>query len=237
MEYLDISREIIKNYLLALFVLLGVASGSEHQAAGEFIGETDFGFTKPFLLDSKHGFKQVAFHERQNRLGFGISETAVVFDDLYSVFCEHQAEIQAAFEGSALFFHGFERRNNDILGRFRSDLIGKIRIRSHCPHSAGILAGISVADAFMIHACRHQRCGFAVRKDEKRYFGPHKEILDNHPVTAMPECAVQHHIFHCRFCFIERICNDNALAESQPVRLDDYGKAVIFKMLYRLIIV
>ena len=37
--------EIIKNYLLALFVLLGVASGSEHQAAGEFIGETDFGFT------------------------------------------------------------------------------------------------------------------------------------------------------------------------------------------------
>ena len=74
--------------------------------AGEFdvyIGETPVGHRH-------HNGKQVGFKQWQYNLRFGVTETAVIFDNLRTVGCKHKPEIKATLKSAVFVHHGADGR-------------------------------------------------------------------------------------------------------------------------------
>ena len=90
--------------------MLGITPGGEDDAAGALLRELHLDLTELFLGDGPHDREEVTFQERKNNLGLRISEAAVVFDDLRTVFGNHQSKIQAAFKGTPFRVHCTDRR-------------------------------------------------------------------------------------------------------------------------------
>ena len=95
-------------------------------------------------------------------MGLWVAETAIVFDYLRSVFRDHKAEIEAAFEGSSFFVHGFDRWKEDLFHALFGDFFGVIRVWGDCAHAAGIETFVVIEGAFVVHAGNHWLKGLAI---------------------------------------------------------------------------
>ena len=211
-------------YLLALFIAFGIAAGGEHKAAGAGVQKLHPAFGKRAVFHRKHYLKKVAVHQRQHRLGFGVSEAAVVFDDLRAVRRQHKAEIEAALKGPVFFVHSGNGREDYLLHRPQLHLFGIIGIRCDCAHAAGVQSYIPIADALMVHGRRHGNDGLSVGKGQHGHLRPGEEFLDNDAFAALSEPAVKHHFPYGVLRPVIAFCYYHALAKRKAVRLDDDRK-------------
>ena len=77
----------------ARFIRRGISVGRQHDACARAVRKFRFRFRKGAVRYRLHHGEEIGFQKGQNDLRFGISETAVVLDDLRSVFRQHETEI------------------------------------------------------------------------------------------------------------------------------------------------
>ena len=73
----------------------------------------------------------------------------------------------------------------------------------------------------MIHARNHRDHRLAVAEGQHADLRPGQKFLDHHPVARSAELFVQHNLFEPRFGRGLVLTDQHALAEREPVRLDD----------------
>ena len=160
-----------------------------------------------------HNCKEVAVQKRQYNLGFRVAETAVIFDDLRSVFCNHQTKVKASAESSSLFVHGFHSRQEDF---FHAAVV---RIRRNGSHTAGIQSLISVQSSLVIHGGYHRNQCLSVCKRKDRNLWTSQKFFDNYFAAAVAENFIFHHISDCLLCSLKGFSDDYAFSECQTVSL------------------
>ena len=206
--------------LKALLVAHRITIGRQNHAAGVFIGELDLCVRQCTIGAGAHDGEQVAFQQRQHHLGLGVTEAAVVLDDLGALGREHQAEVQTALEGTSLGVHGGDGGQEDGLHAPVGDFGGVVGVGRHGAHAAGVQAGVVVADALVIHGGHHGLHHVTVSEGQHGNLGAGEELLDNHPTSGFTEHSTLHHIPDCLFGFLPGLGNDDALAQRQTVGLD-----------------
>ena len=78
----------------------------------------------------------------------------------------------------------------------------------------------------MVHGRHHGNNGFAVGKAQNGDLGPLHELLDDDARAALTEGLVLDHGANGGFRLLDRLRDDDALAERQAVGLDDDGRAL-----------
>ena len=86
------------------------------------------------------------------RLGFGIAEAAIEFEDLGAGGREHQAEVEEALVGLALLRDAAKRRANDGLQDALFEIGGDHAVAGVGAHAAGVRSAIGVENALVIAA-------------------------------------------------------------------------------------
>ena len=135
----------------ACFIMRRIAVRCQHHAASRTRRELHVLFFERAVRARLHNGKEIAFKKRQNDLGFGIAETAVVFDHARTVLGQHQTEIKASAELSSLFFHGTDGGQEDLLHATFCHLGRIVGVRGNRSHAARIQAAVAVIDALMVH--------------------------------------------------------------------------------------
>ena len=169
-----------------------------------------------------HDVQQVALQQGQHHLGLGVSEAAVVLDDLGAVRGEHQAEVQAALEGAALGVHGPDGGQEDLFHALGGDLRGVVGVRGNGAHAAGVQAGVVVVGTLVVHAGHHGLDHLAVRKAQHTDLGAGEEFLHHHMVARCAEFLIQHDLLHAVRSLLLVFADQHALAQCQTVGLDDH---------------
>ena len=78
----------------------------------------------------------------------------------------------------------------------------------------------------MIHGGNHGNDRFTVGKAQNGDLRAFHELFDDHPVAGTAELVVLDHGANGSFRLLDRLRDDDALAERQAVRLDDDGRAL-----------
>ena len=210
----------------AALILLGVALGREHDAAGGTGRKFHARVRERTVRRRLHDGEQVAFEQRQHRLRFGVAEAAVVLHDLRAALGEHQPEVEAAAEGAAFRLHRADRRQEDILHALRRNLLCIIRVRRDRAHAAGVGAFVAVERALVVHGGDHRHERFAVGEAQHRDLGTLHIFLDDDARAALTEGLILDHRAHGGLRLLDCLRDDDALAERETVRLDDDGRAL-----------
>ncbi len=79
----------------------------------------------------------------------------------------------------------------------------------------------------MIHGRDHRDHGLAVSEGKNGYLGACEEFLDNDPGAALAEFQLVDHLMDSSNGLILILSDDNALAQSQTVSLDNCRIAVL----------
>ena len=181
--------------------------------------------------DRQHNVYQIGIQQRQNYLCFRIAEPAVILDDLRSLGCQHQSEIQTAGERSALLLHrtngGKENGIHTLLCNFRC----VVRVRGNSAHAAGVQTLIAVQCTLVIHGRNHRLNSFAVCEAKHRNFRTSQEFFDDNLGTAFPEDLVFHDRCDRIKSFLFILGNDNAFSQCKTVCFDNCG---IFVLLFQV---
>ena len=155
---------------------------------------------------------------------FGVAEPRVVFEHAHVVAVHHQSEIQHAFKGRALFYHGGDCRLDYRLDRFVKQFFCEYRARRICAHAARVKTFVAVERALVIARRGHEFVIDAVHESQQRHFVTGQKLFYNHLVARRAKLFVEHDFIDRgkRLGFV--LAYNNALAERKPVRLDDYGE-------------
>ena len=214
-----------------------IAHGSKHYAAGVRVPEFHFTVRQGTVGNRLHHCQQVALQQGQHHLGLGIAETAVILDDLRSLLCQHQAEIEAAAEFPAFLLHGPDGRQEDRLHAFLRDLLRVEGIRSNSSHAAGVRAVVTVLRPLVVHTGNHGFHGCSVGESQNGNLRTFKVLLNNDLIAALPEFLIFHDLPHSRPGFPAGHGHGHALAQGKSVRLDhgrDRRGFQVFKGFFRI---
>ena len=192
-----------------------------------------FGLSQSAIGSSLHNGQQIAFQQRQHNLGFGIAETAVILNDLRTIGSQHQTEIQATLEGAALSIHCLDGGQEDSFHALLGNSIGVIGVGGNSTHTAGIQTSIIVACTLVVHRRNHGNYHITVSKGQHRDLRTGQEFLNNDLITAGTEYLVGHHRANSLHSLLTGHSDDNTLAQSQTVSLDNSGDGSRFQILQR----
>ena len=166
----------------------------------------------------------VVLHPGQDHLGLRIPEAGIVLQHFRPFLCQHQAEEDHAFEGAPLRFHGVNRGLENIFLAERIHLFCVERARRKCTHTACVKASVSVPGPLVVLGACHGLYNIAVHKGEDRHFPAGHELLNDHGVAGSSEFLVQHDGLHAFLRLLQGVADENSLAQSQAVRLEDDGE-------------
>ena len=93
--------------------------------------------------------------------------------------------------------------------------------RAVATHPTGIRALVSIVDTLVIARGDEGRYRNPVGEAEDRQLLTREAVLDQYVVPCVAEFAVQHHLRQRRLGLIEALCNNDAFARCEPIRLDD----------------
>ena len=94
-------------------------------------------------------------------------------------------------------------------------------------HTAGIGAGVALADRFVVAGSGKACHRHAIADGQERHLRAHEALLHQHGAACITEHrVVEHH--HQRGTGLGLVlCDDNALARGQSIGLDGDGRAVL----------
>ena len=95
-------------------------------------------FSEALFCHCLHDSEQIGLKKRENDLCLGITEAAVVLNDLGAVLGNHKAEVQTSLKSPSLFVHRLHRRQKDRSHALLGDILSVIWIGSDSSHSTGI---------------------------------------------------------------------------------------------------
>ncbi|CCZ83714.1 unknown [Ruminococcus sp. CAG:254] len=209
------------------FILFRIAAACHNHTSCTAILPDNRQFCQLLFRNRTHNINQIGFQQRQHNLCFRVAEPTVIFNDLWAIRCQHQAEIQTALERSALCLHRTNGRQEDGFHTSICNFLCIIRVRCNCSHTAGIQTLVLVECPLVIHRGHHRNNGFPVCKGKYRNFRPCQKFFYNNRAAAFAEHLVFHHALDSLFCFFQIGCNDNAFSQSQTICFDD-GRELIF---------
>ena len=186
----------------------------------------------------QHDLGQVAVKEGQHRFRFGIAEAAVEFHYLRTFVGNHEASVEAAFEGVSFFFHGCHDGTENFDFHFVHHFVGHHGSRCIGAHAAGVGAFVVVEDSLVVLGGNHGHHVGAIAETEDRCFFSFHEFFDNHGPSGAAEAVAFQHVFHCTHCLCFILGNDDAFACCQAVGFDDDGIfLVVFQVFHCFVFV
>ena len=220
---------------LAALVFSGIAAAGQHDAGRRAAPPADLRLRQPLLANGAHDGKQVAFQQGQNGLRLRVAEARVIFHHLRPLRRQHQPDVEHALEREALRVHRVERRQQNLALRPLRDLLGIERAGGKRAHAAGVRPLVAVQRALVILTRLHRYDRLAVAEAEHRHLAPDHTFLDEHPRAALAEFAALHHLHNGLLRLFHRRRDDHALAQRQPIRLDDNRRALRVQIRQRLV--
>ena len=199
----------------------GIAGRSHDDAAGCSVFPVDHIGRQRALGAGIHDLGQVAVEERQDGLRFGIAEAAVEFDDFRAIGRDHQAGIEAALVGDAFLFEAIDDGFQNLFFDFLADFRRNDRCRRISPHAARVGAFIVIEDTLVVLGGNHGHDGLAIDESQEACFFADHTFFNDDAAARSTEDVVFHHGVDGfdGFCF--RLGDDDALAGSQAIGLDD----------------
>ena len=175
--------------------------------------------------------EDITTEPRQDDLGFGVSETGIVFEHLRAVGSEHDADEQRAAKVDALGRDRLDRGNHDLTFDL-SQQVGSDHVRGRVgSHAAGIGAGVAFTNAFVVLR-GWQNEVVAPRDDhQNRRFFSVETVLDQHPRSAGAEFPALKHIAHGLLGLGVIGGNDDSFAGGETVRFDHDRRAAFSQVI------
>ena len=128
--------------------------------------------------------------------------------------------------GASHLLHGAQGRQHELVHRLPwRDLVGEDRHRRIGAHAAGVRALVAVEGALVVLRRGERDRGLAVAQREERDFLAGEKFLDHDLGAGRAEAAAEHHVDR-GFGFGDRLRDHHALAEREPVGLDDDRRAL-----------
>ena len=127
---------------------------------------------------------EVAFHQRHDRLALGISEAAVVFDDLRAGGREHQAEVEESAVGQAFLAESGDGGPDDLVFDARERFRRNELSAGDGAHAAGVRAAVAIQRALVVAGGRENQVVVIDDRGENRDFRAGQALLDEHPPGA-----------------------------------------------------
>ena len=204
-------------------ILLRITARCNHHAACVTVSKLNLGLCKRAVRSCLHDGQEVTLQKRQDDLRFGIAKSAVIFNDLGAVRGQHQTEVQATLEGSALGIHSRHGRQEDLLHANPCHVLGVIGVGRNRAHTARVQTLVAVQCALVVHGGNHGLDALAVGKRQHGHLGAGQEFLNHHAAAALAKRLILHHREDGLLGLFPALCNDHALAQCQTVGLDDRG--------------
>ena len=171
---------------------------------------------------------EIGVHTQHDGLGLGIAEAAVELDDLrISVFIDHEAGVEEADVFASLACHSADGRGDDAGHDLLIDVLGDDRGRGVGAHSAGVGAGVSVADALVVLAGGHRQNIDAVGHDDEGGLLAVEVVLNDYPGAGAAELVAAQHVTGRAYRGLSVHGDNHALAGGESVSLDDHRSAVL----------
>ena len=167
-------------------------------------------------------------------MGFRVAEAAVILDDLWPLWSDHQAEIQTTLECPSFRVHRFHGGKKNLPHTLLRNLRRVIGIRGDGTHSAGIQADVTIPNALVVHAGDHGNHAFSISKGKDGNLRSCQEFFDHDAQTAVTEFLVQHHGAQRVLSLLHRLGDHDALPQSKSVRFHDDGRGLLLHIGYRL---
>jgi len=159
--------------------------------------------------------EEIAFEQRNDRLGLRIAEPAVELEDTRTVLGQHQAGVQQADERRSSRRELGENRNVDSLDERKCIGRAHTRDRRIRPHASRVRPLVAVEGPFeVLRRDERQRCA-AVADREERDLRSLEELLDDH--VACRPLERTHRLVDLGF----RATDVYALSRGEPVGLHD----------------
>src|SRR5215475_7236002 len=142
------------------------------------------------LCDSQGDLGEIALQSPQDRLGFRITETNVIFQDFRTVRSQHQTEIEHAAEWKSLDSRGLQS-GFDYL--FLDEPFGRSIEQSRSregSHSSGVGPLIIIERPFVVLRDRHCRVALAIAENQIRNFAAGQTFLEHQPGPRFAQLPV-----------------------------------------------
>ena len=208
----------------AIFIRAGIAFGGHDDADCRARIPFEAGVLVEFAFGGGHEeFGEVALEPHENRLGLGVAEADVVFEDFGAVLSEHDAGVEDASEGAIFFAHRVDSRDQDVLNDFFHRLIGDERSRAVGTHAAGVRTLVAVEGGFVVLRGFEWDNRFAVNQGEDTCFLAFELFFNDNSFPSGAEFFIEHHATDNVFGFINRVANGNPFSSGQAIGFDDDG--------------
>ena len=218
----------------ALFVLAGIALGSQHHAQSHPFGPARL-IRRNTRGNRIKDIKNITLEQRQHNLRLGIAEAGVELYHLDAVRRLHQPAVEHAAKRNSLRDHGG-------CGLAHYLPIGELLIlRSDerqpgvGAHPPGIRSLVAVESALVVLRERHGIHALPVNEAEERKLRAGKEILHHHPAFA--EALVQQHIGKSLTSLLHILSYHHPLAGGKPVVLQHRRERTAGDVLQRFLII
>ena len=169
--------------------------------------------------------QQVRLEPHQNRLRLGVAQPAIELQRLGLAGCiNHQAGVQKAGVGNAVFFHATHSRQDDFAHGTGVHIGRDHRRRRIGAHAAGVGASIAVQQALVVLAGRQRQHVLTVAQhDETGLFALQKLFNDDSCPTGVvrhAQAVAFEHEVHRLMRLRQGFGHHHALASGQTVGLD-----------------
>ena len=169
---------------------------------------------------------EIAGDHRQNRLGLGIAEAAVVFEHLRSGRGEHEPEVEKAAVGEAVLLQAFHRGANEVpFDHFTEVLTFRFKHfqGTDRAHAAGIRPLVRVVDPLVITGRREDLELIVGDRGEDRDLRAFEKFFDQQP--ALAEFPLDQHLVEEGFGGRFIGANRHAFPGGETIELQ-YGRVV-----------
>ena len=159
------------------------------------------------------------------RIGWvsGSPKRRVVFQDPRAALGHHQARIEHAAIGRAVAVHAIDRRHEDFADDLVHEFVGDDRRRAVSAHAAGVVAGVVVADGFVVLGGLHDIDTAAIDKRQDRGLLSEEFVLDENSGPGGAEDFFAEDFFGGEDAVGRIVADEHALALGQAGRLDHDG--------------
>ena len=169
-----------------------ITAACDNDTGSLLIREMNHIFGQCSIVYCFHDFNQIAVQQFQNNLSFRIAKTAVILNDVWTLWCQHQTKVQTTFKWSAQFLHCCNGWFEDLVHTFLCNFFGIEWIWCNCTHTAGVKTLIPVQSTFVVHRRNHRNNSFSIHKCQNRNFRSGQEFFHNNMVAAGTEYLFFH---------------------------------------------
>ena len=202
----------------ALFIGLRIATADAHHTDSGTGVEGNLTLVEVTLGNAFEEVHNVALKTEHDTLGFRVTHTAVVLDNLGLAVAIDKSEEDETFVHDALLTKTVHGRCNDFalhtchpFGSGKGD-------RTHTAHSTGIQSGISLADALIVLRLWEDFVVLAVGQDKNTALYTAQELFNDYTRRGIAEHSSEH-LAEFALCFLQAVDDEHALSGAQSVGL------------------